>query len=117
MRSASPARNKSFARATISRLRLSSYSIRHAAGMRLAADRVESAIREELEQRLTLEAELALAAERNEFELFYQPQVRLLESLSRFVGGLQLRRQSFAVLSRIQRHRFAPATLPSGSAR
>jgi diguanylate cyclase (GGDEF)-like protein/PAS domain S-box-containing protein len=42
----------------------------------------ESAIREELEARLTLEAELALAAERNEFELFYQPQVRLTD------GGL-----------------------------
>ncbi len=37
----------------------------------------ESAIRQELEARLTLEAELALAIERNEFELFYQPQVRL----------------------------------------
>ena len=42
----------------------------------------ESAIRQELEARLTLEAELALAAERNEFELFYQPQVRLTD------GGL-----------------------------
>lgn len=42
----------------------------------------ESAIRQELEARLTLEAELALAAERNEFELFYQPQVRLVD------GGL-----------------------------
>jgi len=42
----------------------------------------ESAIRAELEARLTLEAELVLAAERNEFELFYQPQVRLTD------GGL-----------------------------
>ena len=42
----------------------------------------ENAIRQELEDRLTLEAELALAAERNEFELFYQPQVRLTD------GGL-----------------------------
>lgn len=42
----------------------------------------ESTIRQELESRLTLEAELALAAERNEFELFYQPQVRLAD------GGL-----------------------------
>ena len=39
----------------------------------------ESTIRHELEQRLTLEAELALALERNEFELFYQPQVRLVD--------------------------------------
>ena len=42
----------------------------------------ESAIRRELESRLTLEAELARAAERHEFELFYQPQVRLSD------GGL-----------------------------
>jgi diguanylate cyclase (GGDEF)-like protein/PAS domain S-box-containing protein len=39
----------------------------------------KSAIRQELEARLTLEAELARAAEREEFELFYQPQVRLLD--------------------------------------
>jgi diguanylate cyclase (GGDEF)-like protein/PAS domain S-box-containing protein len=39
----------------------------------------ESAIRQELEARLTLEAELALAAERAEFELFYQPQVCLVD--------------------------------------
>ncbi|MGY4603201.1 diguanylate cyclase (GGDEF)-like protein/PAS domain S-box-containing protein [Bradyrhizobium sp. USDA 4474] len=42
----------------------------------------ESAIRQELESRLTLESELALAADRGEFELFYQPQVRLVD------GGL-----------------------------
>jgi len=42
----------------------------------------ESAIRQELESRLTLEGELASAVERNEFELFYQPQVRLAD------GGL-----------------------------
>lgn len=42
----------------------------------------ENAIRQELEARLTLEAELALAAQRDEFELFYQPQVRLTD------GGL-----------------------------
>ncbi|WP_284264486.1 EAL domain-containing protein [Bradyrhizobium iriomotense] len=39
----------------------------------------ESAIRLELETRLTLESELAQAADRNEFELFYQPQVRLVD--------------------------------------
>ena len=38
----------------------------------------ESSIREGLESRLALEAGLALAIERDEFELFYQPQVRLL---------------------------------------
>jgi len=37
----------------------------------------EAGIRQELETRLTLEVELALAAERGEFELFYQPQVHL----------------------------------------
>jgi diguanylate cyclase (GGDEF)-like protein/PAS domain S-box-containing protein len=42
----------------------------------------ESHIREEMESRLTLEAELTRAVDRNEFELFYQPQVRLLD------GGL-----------------------------
>jgi diguanylate cyclase (GGDEF)-like protein/PAS domain S-box-containing protein len=35
------------------------------------------AIRDEVEARLTLEAELAHAIERNELELFYQPQMRL----------------------------------------
>lgn len=39
----------------------------------------ETAIRQELENRLTLESELALAADRGEFELFYQPQVRLID--------------------------------------
>ena len=37
----------------------------------------ERGIRNELESRLILEAELARAIERNEFELFYQPQVTL----------------------------------------
>jgi EAL domain-containing protein (putative c-di-GMP-specific phosphodiesterase class I) len=39
----------------------------------------ENGIRQELEARLTLEAELARAVEQNEFELFYQPQVRLTD--------------------------------------
>jgi diguanylate cyclase (GGDEF)-like protein/PAS domain S-box-containing protein len=42
----------------------------------------ERGIREELEARLTLEAELGRAVERGEFELFYQPQVSLID------GGL-----------------------------
>ena len=39
----------------------------------------EGTIRQELEARLTLEAEIARAVERQEFELFYQPQVRLVD--------------------------------------
>jgi len=42
----------------------------------------KNSIRQELEARLKLEAELALAIQREEFELFYQPQVRLID------GGL-----------------------------
>ncbi|MGJ4994325.1 EAL domain-containing protein [Bradyrhizobium sp. HKCCYLS3077] len=45
----------------------------------------ETEIREELERRLTLEAELTLAVERREFELFYQPQVNLLSG--RVIGA------------------------------
>ena len=45
----------------------------------------ESSIRQELEARLTLEAELAQAVERGEFELFFQPQVHLGDS--RLVGA------------------------------
>jgi diguanylate cyclase (GGDEF)-like protein/PAS domain S-box-containing protein len=41
--------------------------------------RFESSIRDELEARLNLEAEIALAVERQEFELFYQPQVHLVD--------------------------------------
>ncbi len=42
----------------------------------------ERGMRDELEARLKLEGELVLAADRNEFELFYQPQVSLID------GGL-----------------------------
>src|SRR5204862_8347079 len=42
----------------------------------------ENSIRQRMEARLKLEAELALAVEREEFQLFYQPQVRLVD------GGL-----------------------------
>jgi diguanylate cyclase (GGDEF)-like protein/PAS domain S-box-containing protein len=45
----------------------------------------EESIRSELEARLTLEAELVLAIEREEFELFYQPQVNLLDG--RLIGA------------------------------
>jgi diguanylate cyclase (GGDEF)-like protein/PAS domain S-box-containing protein len=40
----------------------------------------EDSIRRELETRLTLETELVLAADRNEFELFYQPQLHLADN-------------------------------------
>jgi diguanylate cyclase (GGDEF)-like protein/PAS domain S-box-containing protein len=40
----------------------------------------EGSIRKDVEARVTLEAELALAVERGEFELFYQPQVHLADS-------------------------------------
>jgi diguanylate cyclase (GGDEF)-like protein/PAS domain S-box-containing protein len=39
----------------------------------------ESAIRQKVEARLRLEAELVVAIEREEFELFYQPKVRLVD--------------------------------------
>jgi diguanylate cyclase (GGDEF)-like protein/PAS domain S-box-containing protein len=45
----------------------------------------EDNIRRELETRLTLEAELAQAAERGEFELFYQPQLHLADG--RLIGA------------------------------
>ena len=45
----------------------------------------EDSIRRELETRLTLEAELVQAAERSEFELFYQPQLHLADG--RLVGA------------------------------
>jgi diguanylate cyclase (GGDEF)-like protein len=41
--------------------------------------RFENSIRDELEARLNLEAEIARAVERQEFELFYQPQVHLVD--------------------------------------
>ena len=41
--------------------------------------RFEAGIRQEIETRLTLEAELALAAERGECELFFQPQINLAD--------------------------------------
>jgi PAS domain S-box-containing protein len=43
------------------------------------ARRFARTVRDELEARLALEGELALAVERGEFELFYQPQISLID--------------------------------------
>ncbi|CCE08090.1 Diguanylate cyclase/phosphodiesterase with PAS/PAC and Chase sensor(S) [Bradyrhizobium sp. STM 3843] len=66
----------------------------------------EETIRSELEARLTLEAELALAVERNEFELFYQPQVNLLDG--RAIGAEALIRWRHPVRGLVPPAAFIP---------
>ncbi|MEY9186341.1 diguanylate cyclase (GGDEF)-like protein/PAS domain S-box-containing protein [Bradyrhizobium sp. USDA 326] len=66
----------------------------------------ESAIRQELENRLTLESELALAADRGEFELFYQPQVRLIDGS--LVGAEALIRWRHSVRGYVSPGEFMP---------
>ena len=66
----------------------------------------EDSIRRELETRLTLEAELALAAERNEFELFYQPQLHLADG--RLIGAEALIRWRHPVRGLISPAEFMP---------
>ena len=66
----------------------------------------ESAIRQELEARLTLETELAHAAERGEFELFYQPQLRLGDG--RLVGAEALIRWRHPVRGLVSPGEFMP---------
>ena len=66
----------------------------------------EDSIRRELEKRLTLEAELALAADRNEFELFYQPQVHLADG--RLVGAEALIRWRHPVRGLVSPGEFMP---------
>jgi diguanylate cyclase (GGDEF)-like protein/PAS domain S-box-containing protein len=63
-------------------------------------------IRRELETRLTLEAELALAAERNEFELFYQPQLHLADG--RLIGAEALIRWRHPVRGLVSPAEFMP---------
>src|SRR6185312_1886172 len=63
-------------------------------------------IRRELETRLTLEAELALAAERNEFELFYQPQLHLADG--RLIGAEALIRWRHPVRGLVSPGEFMP---------
>jgi EAL domain-containing protein (putative c-di-GMP-specific phosphodiesterase class I) len=66
----------------------------------------EDSIRRELETRLTLEAELALAAERNEFELFYQPQLHLDDG--RLIGAEALIRWRHPVRGLVSPAEFMP---------
>jgi diguanylate cyclase (GGDEF)-like protein/PAS domain S-box-containing protein len=66
----------------------------------------EDSIRRELETRLTLEAELALAAERNEFELFYQPQFHLADGL--LIGAEALIRWRHPVRGLVSPAEFMP---------
>ena len=66
----------------------------------------EDSIRRELETRLTLEAELALAVERNEFELFYQPQLHLADG--RLIGAEALIRWRHPVRGLVSPAEFMP---------
>ena len=66
----------------------------------------EDQIRRELETRLTLEAELALAAERSEFELFYQPQLHLADG--RLIGAEALIRWRHPVRGLVSPGEFMP---------
>jgi len=66
----------------------------------------EDSIRRDLETRLTLEAELALAANRNEFELFYQPQVHLADG--RLIGAEALIRWRHPVRGLVSPAEFMP---------
>jgi diguanylate cyclase (GGDEF)-like protein/PAS domain S-box-containing protein len=66
----------------------------------------EAGIRQELEARLTLEAELALATERGEFELFYQPQIHL--SSGELIGAEALIRWHHPVHGLVSPGEFMP---------
>jgi diguanylate cyclase (GGDEF)-like protein/PAS domain S-box-containing protein len=66
----------------------------------------EDSIRRELETRLTLEAELALAVERDEFELFYQPQLHLADG--RLIGAEALIRWRHPVRGLVSPAEFMP---------
>ncbi len=66
----------------------------------------ERRIRDELETRLALEADLALAVERDEFELFYQPQVNLENG--RLVGAEALIRWRHPIRGLVSPDDFMP---------
>ena len=72
----------------------------------------ENSIRQELEARLTLETELAHAAERGEFELFFQPQVHLGDI--RLVGAEALIRWRHPVRGLLTPGEFMPVVNTSG---
>lgn len=72
----------------------------------------ENSIRQELEARLTLEHELAHAAERGEFELFFQPQVHLGDT--RLVGAEALIRWRHPVRGLVAPGDFMPVVNTSG---
>ena len=66
----------------------------------------EDSIRRDLETRLTLEAELALAVNREEFELFYQPQRHLADG--RLIGAEALIRWRHPVRGLVSPAEFMP---------
>ncbi|MGE0285788.1 MAG: EAL domain-containing protein [Bradyrhizobium sp.] len=72
----------------------------------------ENSIRQELERRLELEHELVHAAERGEFELFYQPQVHLGDH--RLIGAEALIRWRHPVRGLISPGEFMPVVNASG---
>jgi len=73
----------------------------------------EEQIRRDLETRLTLEAELALAVNRDEFELFYQPQLHLADG--RLIGAEALIRWRHPVRGLVSPAEFMPVVNTSPS--
>ena len=73
----------------------------------------EDSIRREIETRLTLELELALAVERNEFELFYQPQLHLADG--RLIGAEALIRWRHPLRGLVSPGEFMPVVNTSAT--
>ncbi len=73
----------------------------------------EEQIRRDLETRLTLEAELALAVNRDEFELFYQPQLSLADG--RLIGAEALIRWRHPIQGLVSPAEFMPVVNTSPS--
>jgi diguanylate cyclase (GGDEF)-like protein/PAS domain S-box-containing protein len=72
----------------------------------------ESSIRRELESRLTLETELTQAVDRNEFELFFQPQINLPDN--KLVGAEALIRWRHPLRGLVSPAEFMPVVNTSG---